>query len=188
MDLNDLEIDKTAKKTENVENTNEDTDPNIERIKKIRIPKLEKKLREDQDKVNMDYFRELAKNYIKDRLRRLNRDKEYLEKLRKASSENKKINKYANDRIVSILEEEEILRNKLKDLEEGETISLDTDAEKDGIFDLDLKKVTGYGILFFIMGISLIYLGSEYGLIAIYGIVFIIVLVFALIMSILGIF
>jgi len=195
MDLNNLKIEGETNKKKKMKNTsreqnsrklNETSDK--ERIKKIRIPKLEKDLGGKQEKVTMAYFRGMAKNYIRDRLQRLTQDRKDLEKLRKISSGNEKIVEYIDNRITSIVEEQKKLRDKLKDLQKGKTIYLETDVEERTVFGPDFKKIIGPGILLLIMGLTLIYIGSEYGLLIAYGILFITGLVSALVMSILGMF
>ncbi len=175
--------------TEEKDSNSKNSDSEKEKIKKIRIPKMEDDLREEGEKVTMDYFRGMAKNYIRDRLQRLTKDRKSLEKLQKMNSDNNEMAEFIDKRIESIKEEQKKLRKKLKDLQEGKTIYLETDnLDQKTIFGPDFKKTITPSILLFAAGLVLIYIGSEYGLLPAYGIMFLSGLIFILVMSILDIF
>ncbi len=174
------DIQQNPKATENISEK--------ERVKKIRIPKVEGELGGKQEKVTLDYFRWMAKNYIRDRLRRLSQDKESFEKIKSMNPSNEKMTNYIDERLTGIIEEQKKLREKLKKLEKGKMIYLETDIGKKTVSNFNLKKILSSGILLFCMGGALIYIGSEYGLLIAYGILFITALVSTLIMSILGVF
>lgn len=145
-----------------------------ERIKKIRILKLEKSLEEQQKQV--------AEGYIKDRLKRVTADKKDLEKLREENKGNEKTVKFLDKKIESLDEEKSELRQKLKDLREGRIGDLEVDdggpleedipdsvvvekTSSDTMMGIDVDTITRMGSLIFIIGLVIVLIMSLLGFI-----------------------
>ncbi len=180
-----IDSDKTLKDPEEENNMMESKDemseqpvssrnPEGERIKKLRILKLEKNLEEQQKKV--------AQSYIRDRLQRVTQDKKDLKKLREENKDNERTVELLDQKIVSLTEEQEELREKLKDIRQGDIENIQKKEPEDDlkedlpetkvvedtsneVFGLDTETITRIGLLLTIFGVIIVLVISLIGMI-----------------------
>jgi len=156
-------IEDKAVSTVNEEETNkpERRRAEGERIKKIRILKLEKNLAEQQVQV--------AEGYIKDRLNHINGDIKDLKALASENQGNEKVLNFLRTKLSELREEKKELQSKLENIEEVseedvekaeadlpevvETEPKQEDISKPG---MDMSLITRVGALIFILGLVIV--------------------------------
>lgn len=138
-----------------------------ERIKKIRILKLEKNLAEKQIQV--------AEGYIKDRLRRINADIDDLTQMAKENRDNEKVLEFLKNRIADLRQEKEELQDKIKNIKHTDISEVQQDEEVSPIVETttevepvvsgtDYSLITRVGSLVFIIGLIIVLLMSLFGI------------------------
>lgn len=96
-----------------------------ERIKKIRILKLEKNLADKQKQV--------AETYIKERLRDINKESQELKVMAKENQDNEKVLKFLKNKISRLEKEKKELREKLENVKSATPESISQSADKDDL-------------------------------------------------------
>ncbi len=136
-----------------------------ERIKKIRILKLEKNLAEKQLQV--------AEGYIKDRLRQINNDIDELKALAKENKDNEKVLTFLRNKLADLNEEKKELQDKLgnvkhvsvEDVEKPDLPEVVESPEEEIRSGLDMSLIARIGSVVFILGLVIVLVMSLFGVI-----------------------
>ncbi|MFO8110817.1 MAG: hypothetical protein R6U17_09925 [Thermoplasmata archaeon] len=167
IDVNTIEYIPNMNTEESKETMAERRSAEGERIKKIRILKLEKNLAEKQIQV--------AEGYIKDRLKRINGDIDDLKSMARENKDNEKVFIFLKNRLKDLRKEKKELQEKMTNIKHTNVDDVESDQELPKVVEteqegepalegVDVSLITRVGSLIFIIGLIIVLMMSLLGI------------------------